>query len=153
MEFITKSAKETEKVGQKVADLILEGKIASKKAVVLCLVGDLGSGKTTFTKGFAFRLGLKKRILSPTFILAREYDLNRKTPFKELIHIDLYRMEGENIKEELQGIGFSDIYADPKNIVVIEWADKAKAFLQNKGIWVKFKQETADKREITLQLV
>ena len=72
MEILTKSAKETNILGQKVGIDLIEGKI---KPHILTLYGELGSGKTTFVQGMAKSLGIQKRILSPTFILSRRYKI------------------------------------------------------------------------------
>lgn len=91
------------------------------------LVGDLGSGKTTFTKEIAKQLGVKEEITSPTFTLMKEYQIEN-SKFKNLIHIDLYRLENS---QEIDFLKIPELVADKNNLVLIEWADKMDS--QNKG--------------------
>ncbi|OGM76424.1 tRNA (adenosine(37)-N6)-threonylcarbamoyltransferase complex ATPase subunit type 1 TsaE [Candidatus Woesebacteria bacterium RIFOXYA1_FULL_40_18] len=138
MEFITKSASETKSLGEKIAvDLAI-----SHQPLVIALTGNLGSGKTTFVQGFAKGLGLKARIISPTFILMRKYGEN-------FYHVDLYRLEG-NIESEVRNLGIEDIWKDPKNIVVIEWAEKIKKMIPKSAQWIKFENLGKDERKITI---
>lgn len=85
--IITESAAETAKVGETLAHELTDGGSPSR---ILCLYGDLGSGKTTFTQGFARGLGITSRLLSPTFIIVRRYTIPGSEKF--LYHIDLYRL-------------------------------------------------------------
>jgi tRNA threonylcarbamoyladenosine biosynthesis protein TsaE len=144
MEIITKSTEETQELGRKIANKLVSSERSS--AIVLALSGDLGSGKTTFTQGFARGLGIEKRILSPTFILMRSYELLEGRYF---YHIDLYRLE-EKIKEELENLGAFDIFKDPKSIVIIEWAEKAKESLPENTIWLNFCSEDENTRRIEI---
>jgi len=113
--------------------------------VVLALSGALGSGKTTFVQGLAEGLGLGSRIISPTFILMRSY--NAKSV--NLYHVDLYRLEGD-IANDFENLGIADFWEKPNNIVVIEWAEKAKDLLPEKAIWINFENIDGDKRKIKL---
>lgn len=101
---------------------------------VFALSGDLGSGKTTFIQGFAKGLGIKSKIISPTFILMRTYKGIRQLT---LCHLDLYRLEGD-VEEEVKNLGLEEIWDDPKNIVVIEWAEKIKSILPKNTKWIRF---------------
>lgn len=114
-------AKETTEVGQQMASSLLSGELTLR---VLCLYGDLGSGKTTFTQGFARGLGITHRLLSPTFIIVRRYELPRRFTF--LYHIDLYRLT-ENY--DGKALGLQEIISDPESLVIIEWAEKLGALL------------------------
>jgi len=116
MEFITNSAKETQAAAKKIMK-----KLASQPrrgALVLALSGELGAGKTTFIQGLAPALGIKEKVLSPTFVIMKH--------FKNLYHIDCYRLSGA---KDLKGLDFEKIIKNPKNIVVIEWAEKIKSAL------------------------
>ncbi|MBU0998417.1 tRNA (adenosine(37)-N6)-threonylcarbamoyltransferase complex ATPase subunit type 1 TsaE [Patescibacteria group bacterium] len=142
MEFITKSARETQKLGRKVAaDLV------KKTPTVIALTGNLGSGKTTFVQGFARGLGIKKKIISPTFILMRTYKAKKR---KMLYHLDLYRLES-NFKEEIENLGVKDIWKEKKNILVIEWAEKIKDILPEGTSWIKFEYLPDDQRKIIIE--
>lgn len=105
--MVTTSAKETQKIG---------AELAKRGARIVCLYGELGSGKTTFTQGFAKGLGITSRLLSPTFIIVRRYDIPKSN--KLLYHIDLYRVS------TFEGLGLAEIFADENAIVVIEWAER-----------------------------
>jgi tRNA threonylcarbamoyladenosine biosynthesis protein TsaE len=107
---------------------------------ILALTGNLGSGKTTFVQGLAEGLGIKSRIISPTFILMRKYD-------KNFYHIDLYRLE-EKVEQEVKNLGLEDIWTNPQNLVVIEWAEKIKNIIPKTAIWIKFENLGGDKRRI-----
>lgn len=90
---------------------------------VVFLLGDLGSGKTTFTKNFAKKIKIKNQITSPTFLICKTYSISKNS---NLIHYDLYRIKQFN---ELIEIGFED-YLKEKNIIFVEWADKVKNLKQ-----------------------
>jgi tRNA threonylcarbamoyladenosine biosynthesis protein TsaE len=154
MEVITKNAEGTKSLGRKIAT-DLKGKI-------FVLTGDLGSGKTTFTQGFAEGLGIKNRIISPTFILMRKYPMqlksqnsNLKTTIQNLeltnfYHLDLYRLE-KNIENEIENLGVKDIWKDKKNVMIIEWAEKIKNLLPKETIWIKFENLGENERKITIE--
>lgn len=138
MKYTTYSAEETQELGKKIAQKYQHGGIFT-------LFGDLGTGKTTFTQGFAQGLGIRNRIISPTFIVMRQYPIPEdKTYF---YHIDLYRLEKIN---QLEEIGLSEIFQNPKNIVLIEWAEKLDKLFPKNAIKIKFKQTTENNREIEI---
>jgi len=142
MEFITKSARQTQKVGKKLAT-----NLTKKTPSVIALTGDLGSGKTTFVQGFAKGLGVRKRIISPTFILMRSYKARRKRMF---YHLDLYRLES-NLNKELENLGAKDIWGEKGNILVIEWAEKIKDLLPEYTIWIEFEYLSDEQRKIIIR--
>lgn len=138
--IITKSDKETKKLGRRLAKKIIKRK-PLKKAFVIGLEGDLGGGKTTFLQGFAKGLGIKQKITSPTFVIIKR--------FTNFYHIDCYRIKKP---KELLNLGFKKIISDPKNIVVIEWADRIRKIMPQNTTWIKFSFIDKNKREIMLQL-
>lgn len=97
--------------------------------MVICLEGDLGSGKTVFTKGFAQALGIEEVITSPTFNIIKEY-LNGEMP---LYHMDVYRLE-----ESDESIGYQD-YFKKGGVTIIEWADIIKDSLPDERLEIRFK--------------
>ncbi len=135
---VTKSARETQTLGEKLsADL--------KNGSLVCLYGELGSGKTTFVQGVALGLGIKQRIISPTFIFIRSYKLSAIRSL--LYHIDLYRIETLN---DAKGLGLEEILSIPKNIVLIEWPEKIKEILPEKRTDIHFKYLNENERKITI---
>lgn len=121
--------------------------IKINKPSVLALSGDLGSGKTTFLQGFARGLEIKRRVISPTFILMRKY---RTSGGRIFHHIDLYRLD-EDASEELANLGFDEIIKSPKSIVAIEWAEKAKESLPKETVWLNFEYMDNTKRKIEIK--
>jgi tRNA threonylcarbamoyladenosine biosynthesis protein TsaE len=119
--FLSLSEKDTKKIGFDMAEeLVKKALLKRRKAEVILLKGDLGSGKTAFTKGFASFFGMKK-ISSPTFNIFRAFRLkNNAGGFTKLIHADLYRIKDPS---ELENIGFFKEMSDKNNIIVIEWPE------------------------------
>ena len=119
---------------------------ASVEAIVLGLYGDLGSGKTTFTKSFISSFGVKQTVTSPTFVIEKIYKLPKKNKFNHIIHIDAYRLNDEN---EMKDLGWDKILNDPKNIILIEWPERISDILpkNTKRIYFKFVDE--NKREVS----
>lgn len=130
------SAKETQDLGFSLANFLMGKLLKGERdgAVVVCLNGPLGSGKTTFAQGFAKALGVKTRLLSPTFIIVRRYDISHHSFF--LYHIDLYRIETGAQTEQL---GLGEIFADPRAVVLIEWAEYLGGRLPQKRTEVSFR--------------
>lgn len=111
---------------------------------VVALIGDLGSGKTTFTQGFAQALGIHEKITSPTFTLIRQHQLPHSD--RTLYHLDLYRLEAVNPTE----LGLLDLFTQTEDIVLIEWAEKLADQLPKEALVIKFKHLSKDRREIEL---
>lgn len=135
--MITKSAKETMLIGEKLAKRLKPGDIVA-------LSGNLGSGKTTFTKGIGEGLGVKdsRRINSPTFVLIKEY--SGKIP---LYHLDLYRLDD---LREIENLAIEE-YIYGNGVTVIEWAEKIKPILPENYISVKLKVKGDNKREVIIE--
>lgn len=119
--IVTHSAQETFNLGFQMAkDLKMkEGRGKINLPLIMCLYGDLGSGKTTFAQGFAKGMGLLTRLPSPTFIIVRRYNIPSTDAL--LYHIDLYRLHSN---EDIIGLGVHEIFADSKAYVLIEWAER-----------------------------
>jgi tRNA threonylcarbamoyladenosine biosynthesis protein TsaE len=133
---ITHSKLETERFAAQFAKTLAKGS-------VLLLIGDLGSGKTTFVQGLAKGLKIPKEVIvhSPSFTLINEYP--GKIP---LYHIDLYRL-GD--RREIDDLGLED-YLDKGGIVAVEWADRALSVWPKEAITIQFKILPSHKREITV---
>jgi tRNA threonylcarbamoyladenosine biosynthesis protein TsaE len=143
MEVITKSAKETKSLGEKYGS----GLVRTDRPILLALSGDLGSGKTTFLQGLAKGLEIKRRVVSPTFILMRKYEAARGRVF---YHIDLYRLD-EGVSEELENLGFDEIVGESTSIIAVEWAEKAKEIFPKETVWINFEYVGKDKRKIVIK--
>ncbi len=107
--------------------------------MIICLDGELGSGKTVFTKGIANALGITESITSPTFTIIKEYD--GELP---LYHMDVYRLDGNT-----DGTGIEE-YFTKGGVVVIEWADTIKDILPSERLHIKFKIVDENKRILIL---
>ena len=110
--------------------------------MVICLTGELGSGKTVFTKGFAHALQVEEEVTSPTFNIIKEY-LSGELP---LFHMDVYRLEGS-----AEDLGIEE-YFTKKGITIIEWADMIEDYLPDRRLDIKIRSssEDEDKRIITI---
>ncbi len=121
--FHSKTPIQTRKLGSYIAEKII--KQVKEKPVVIVLVGDLGAGKTMFTKGIAEYLQVEN-VISPTFVVYYEYDIPKnpksevQSPMSKLIHVDLYNIEDP---EEFDHLGL-EAYLSGKNIMVVEWGEK-----------------------------
>lgn len=109
--------------------------------MVICLEGELGSGKTVFVKGFAKALGIEDNITSPTFNLIKEY-LNGEMP---LYHMDMYRLEGN-----VENIGVED-YFNKNGVCIIEWSDMIEDILPEERLAIKFKIINENKRVLVIK--
>ncbi|QQG44897.1 MAG: tRNA (adenosine(37)-N6)-threonylcarbamoyltransferase complex ATPase subunit type 1 TsaE [Candidatus Sungiibacteriota bacterium] len=130
---MSKSPAQTKKIARFVLDRVKKQDIAGPR--VMALEGNLGSGKTTFVQGLSSTLGIKERILSPTFVLIKIYQTAHRR-FKHLIHIDCYRLRSS---KDLLHLGFKDLLCDQDAIIVIEWADRIKKLIPHGALWIKFK--------------
>jgi len=144
LEIVTKEVIETQQVGFFLAEEIIKGGLRRKKAMVIGLEGELGSGKTTFVQGLAKGLGIKEKITSPTFVILKKYEI-RNTNF---YHIDCYRL---NSAQELLDLGFKEIIIQSENLVVIEWAERVRKILLRDTLWIKFEHFNENKRGITIK--
>lgn len=107
--------------------------------MIICLDGELGSGKTVFTKGIANALGINESITSPTYTIIKEYD--GELP---LYHMDVYRLNGN-----IEGLGLEE-YFTKGGVVVIEWADTIKDILPEERLEIQFKVVDENKRVLIL---
>ena len=133
MKLVSHNATQTIRLGKRLARHLKAGDI-------VCLFGNLGSGKTTFTKGIAEGLKIKKeKVNSPTFVLMNAHD--GKLP---LFHFDLYRLDD---LKEIAAIGYEDFFYD-NGVTVIEWADKLKKFLPKDYLAIHLSMKDKDRRVI-----
>lgn len=134
IKIVSNGEEETKATGKWIGSLLETGDI-------VCLEGDLGTGKTALTKGIAEALGIDEMITSPTFTIVNEYSGNLK-----MYHFDVYRI---NDPEELYDIGFEEYIYD-RAVVVIEWADLIKELIPSENIWVKIGKELGTDPDIRI---
>lgn len=116
MEFITNSPEETEKIGERLARIL-------KPGTILAYRGDLGAGKTAFTRGLARGLGCRETVTSPTYTIVNEY-LGGRLP---LFHFDMYRLASA---DDLWDIGWED-YLDRGGVCAVEWSENVAQAMED----------------------
>ena len=125
---------------------------AKTKATIVGLFGDLGAGKTTFSKAVAAELGIVETVSSPTFVIEKVYKITSAAAlsagFTHFIHIDAYRLESGS---ELLHLGFKEMADDSKNLIFIEWPEKVVDILEEGMIKLHFKVIDEKRREITTE--
>ena len=126
--FISNGIKETKQIAK---DFLKVISVNKNGATMVCLYGDLGTGKTTFSQFIGKELGIKRKINSPTFVIMKKYNL-RTSPqpspdkgegrnLKYFVHIDAYRLKNE---KELEVLGWSELISNKENLIFIEWPEK-----------------------------
>lgn len=145
MQYTTNSEKETKKLAEKIAQWIRQAHYIN----VVALTGELGAGKTTFVQGFAKGLGIKDKIISPTFVLIRQHLIPKTKKIlpagrQVLFHVDLYRINS------FQELGLKEILKNPDNVVLIEWAEKLNYLSPKNSKKIIIEKLEGDKRIITI---
>ncbi len=142
--MISKSVSDTYAIAREFADK-LESR-TDGRAVVIALRGDLGSGKTTFTKAFAEAFGIPPAdIISPTFVIEKRFPIKNHARFKTLIHIDAYRLEKAG---EIEKLGWGKTIGDASNLLLIEWPENIGAALPDDSTEIDFTFIDENTREI-----
>jgi len=137
--FVSNSERETKALAALCARFVKGGE-------TIGLIGNLGSGKTIFVKGFLRALGCKKIVTSPTFIIGKHYKIslpNKKSIV--VLHIDAYRLNNSN---DLLSSGFLDEIGRPNVITLVEWIDKLKRFKPDKSLLINFNVGKVDTNRI-----
>lgn len=124
------------------------GRGRSDGALVLALTGDLGAGKTAFTKALAASLGITENVTSPTFVILKIYPIPQGL-FTNLMHIDAYRLESG---EELSRLGFEQLLKDQKNLIIIEWPERVADRVPETAVWVRFTITGETTRELSVDI-
>jgi len=137
---ISNSAEETKRLGYELGLLL-----KYEPKVVILLDGDLGSGKTTFTKGLALGLGIETIVNSPSYTIMKKYQ--SKDRLRTLYHLDLYRLDGEGSDFDLEE------YIDGMGMVVVEWPYQVESLLPKDHLLVKINKTGLDTREIIMTCV
>ena len=121
VDLVTHAPDETRKSAAALAELLIPGDVVS-------LTGELGAGKTAFVQGAARALGVQEPVVSPTFVLVREY--RGEMP---IYHVDVYRLDR---LQEVHDLGFEDLL-DPAGVVFVEWGDAVEALLPDSHLRVE----------------
>ena len=150
-QFLSHSPEETKKFAKELTTKLLKKPFQRKGALVLGLEGELGTGKTSFAQGFAKGLGVKEKILSPTFLIMRKLQIPKpkfqtNPKLANFYHIDCYRIQNS---KELLALGWRKIVTNPQNIVLVEWADKVKTILPKDALGVTFSHAGKTKRTLS----
>ena len=132
-EFVTNSPEETEKLGCRLGERLAPG-------AVVAFTGDLGAGKTAFTRGLARGLGISDRVTSPTFTIVNEYEGGRLP----LFHFDMYRLGSA---DELFDIGWED-YLNRGGVCAVEWSEHVREALDEKTIWVDIRRGACEHQRV-----
>ncbi len=135
--YISKSDTETKSIAVKLAK--------ESNCNIFALTGELGAGKTIFVQGFARGLGIKDKIISPTFVLIRQHPIPNTT--RILYHADLYRLADT---KDFKQLGLEEIWSNPNNIILIEWAEKIRSLLPKDAVRIKISKKDLYKRLITI---
>lgn len=146
--YVSRSALQTRRLARALAEEALKTK-PGRRALVIGLTGPLGAGKTTFIRAFIHGLGVKHKVTSPTFLLWRRFVLPRgKAGFKNVFHLDVYRLEKP---KELYGFGLNKAVGNPRNIIIIEWAERVRGVLPQGTIWLYLEHgQKENERHLTL---
>ena len=135
MQFITKSPEETERLGEQLGETLHGGE-------VIAYLGDLGAGKTAFTRGLARGLGISMRVTSPTYTIVNEYTGGRLP----LFHFDMYRLGSS---DELFDIGWED-YLLRGGVCAVEWSENVRDAMED-AITVSIEKTDDETRRITIE--
>lgn len=139
MSIVVSSPEETTKLATAVGRVLRGGEVIE-------LIGDVGSGKTTFTKGLALGLGVEDDVQSPSFTISRVYDARNEL---RLVHYDFYRLSDPGIMNH----DIAEAIADPQAVVVVEWGGTVSGVLPTNRTVISFDydESNADFRQVTIQ--
>ncbi|MFA4998618.1 MAG: tRNA (adenosine(37)-N6)-threonylcarbamoyltransferase complex ATPase subunit type 1 TsaE [Candidatus Paceibacterota bacterium] len=150
--YLTISPIQTKEIARKLAKSFFS-RHPKKQGFIIGLKGDLGGGKTTFLQGFAKGLGIKEKITSPTFVIAKRFSLfplkKNRAGFKNFYHFDCYRIRKPR---EILSLDFVKIISDPRNVIAIEWPERIKKALPGSISLIEFKFIDKKTREIVIKL-
>jgi tRNA threonylcarbamoyladenosine biosynthesis protein TsaE len=156
--FATNSSKQTQKLGEILAKELKGGEI-------ICLTGELGSGKTTFAQGILRGFKVKGPHTSPTFVVMKKYkakfsifnfQFSNKSKISKskkeyqiinVYHIDAYRVGSKDILD----LGWEEIIANKNNIIIVEWAERIRGIVPKNAVWIKFEHKGEEERKIFIK--
>lgn len=138
--FTTTSPTQTQKIAAMLAGELGGGEI-------ICLSGDLGAGKTTFTQGLLKALDVKGPYTSPTFAIMKQYEIrDTRRKIRDIYHIDAYRIQAKDMLE----LGFTDFTGKENTLTIIEWPENLENILPKDAVWIGFKWIDENRREIKM---
>ena len=143
MKILSKSLEETIKA----AENFVKGLKMGERSTVVTLSGELGSGKTTFSQAVGDILGVSETMQSPTFVIEKIYPIDYKG-FKNLIHIDAYRLENET---ELLHLGWEEIIKERENLILLEWPERVAEIIPSDARKIYFEHINAETRAINYE--
>jgi tRNA threonylcarbamoyladenosine biosynthesis protein TsaE len=155
MRYISKSLEETREVARGFFNILKKNYRHGNSSLLVALEGDLGSGKTTFVQSIGEMLGITENMHSPTFVIMKVYGivqgpeelLGELRHFRNLIHVDAYRLENES---ELLHLGWREIITEPENLIFIEWPERVAGIIPNSASRISFKFTSESVREIDI---
>jgi len=145
--IISSSPEETQKIAIKIVEFLKKNNGERGTSTIVALQGNLGAGKTVFVKGVAEYLGVKETVTSPTYVIEKIYTLPEDSHWKQLVHIDAYRLEGE---KELSALGWSSLATDPNNLIMLEWPEQVGLGVPERALWLLFEVVDENTRKIKL---
>lgn len=134
IDLLSRAPDETRKSAAALAELLVPGDVVS-------LAGELGAGKTAFVQGAARAMGVQEPVVSPTFVLVREY--RGEVP---IYHVDVYRLDR---LQEVHDLGFED-FLDPGGVVFVEWGDAIEALLPDSHLRVELTSDDDETRHLRI---
>ena len=140
LDIISYSADQTRALGMRLGALLRKGDI-------ICLIGDMGAGKTVFTSGLGLGWGAPTPITSPTFNLVHQH--RRTADRSVLYHLDCYRLRGA---QDTDSIGLDDIL-DGDGVVVLEWAERIESALPKEHLWIEIRGREENRRNLLMEAV
>lgn len=160
MEYLIENEKDLQTLSEEILELSLKQNY--NHATVLALQGDLGSGKTTFTKCLAKILGITESVTSPTFVIQKNFEIKKEFYeenssierqtifFKQLIHIDSYRLD---LSGELTHLGWHDNLNHKENLIVVEWPERISDILPTQYLLLKFSHIDETTRKVKVDII
>lgn len=135
LEFMSRSAAQTQRLGARLGTLLQGGD-------VVCLEGPLGSGKTSLTQGIGRGWGARQELVSPSFVLVREY--SRPDDGETLYHVDLYRVSDAR---EARSLGVEEFLGSEDAVAIVEWPERARSLIPDEHLWVRL--EFVERADLT----
>lgn len=136
--FLSHSEQETINFAKEYAKSLKGGEL-------IALSGDLGAGKTAFTKGIAHYFKIKQRICSPTFVFMKVYDIPGNKLIKKLVHVDAYRIENS---QNILSVGLQEYIGDKNVVTIIEWPENIEKFLPKNYVKINIEHRDENLRQI-----